>query len=48
VAAITMDKLAHAIGPFEITEYIGLAMIWGAFAIAAPFRAAGQPVPATG
>lgn len=45
VSAITMDKLSHAIGPFEVTEYIGLALIWGAFAVTAPFTA-GQPVAA--
>jgi hypothetical protein len=47
VSAITYDKLAKAIGPFEMTEYFGLAMIWGAFAVTAPFRAAARPVPAT-
>jgi hypothetical protein len=34
-----------AIGPFELTEYLGLALIWGALALTAPFRAAGRPVP---
>ena len=48
VSAITMDKMVNAIGPFEVTEYLGLALIWGAFAITAPFRAAGQPVPSPG
>lgn len=48
VSAITMDKLANAIGPFEVTEYVGVALVWGAFAITAPFRAAGQLVRATG
>ncbi len=47
VSAMTMDRLANAIGPFEVTEYVGLALLWGAFAITAPFRAAGRPVPAT-
>lgn len=45
VSAITMDRMVNAIGPFEVTEYVGLVLIWGAFAITAPFRAAGQPVP---
>jgi hypothetical protein len=48
VSAITMDKMVNAIGPFEVTEYLGLALIWGAFAITAPFHAAGQPVPSLG
>ena len=39
VAAMTYDKLVHAIGPFEITEYLGLALIWVACGIAAPVRA---------
>lgn len=46
VSAITMDRMVNAIGPFEVTEYIGLALVWGAFAITAPFRAAGRPVAA--
>ena len=45
VSAITMDRMVNAIGPFEVTEYVGLVLIWGAFAITAPFRAAGQSVP---
>jgi hypothetical protein len=48
VSAITYDKTANAIGPFELTEYLGLVMIWIALAVTAPFRAAGQPVRATG
>lgn len=47
VSAITMDRMSKAIGPFEVTEYVGLALIWGAFAMTAPFRAAARPVPAT-
>ena len=44
-SAITMDRMVNAIGPFEVTEYVGLALVWGAFAITAPFRAARRPVP---
>lgn len=33
LAAMTYDKLVNAIGPFELTEYLGLALVWGAFAI---------------
>lgn len=39
-SAITMDKIVNAIGPFELTEYLGLALAWGALAITPPFRAA--------
>jgi len=48
VSAITYDKIVHAIGPFELTEYVGLALIWGALAATAPFGAAGRPLQATG
>lgn len=47
-AAMTYDRLVHAIGPFELTEYLGLALVWGALAVTAPFRAARPPVPSTG
>jgi hypothetical protein len=40
VSAMTYDWTMRAIGPFEMTEYLGLAMVWGALAIAAPFHAA--------
>jgi hypothetical protein len=48
VSAITYDKTVKAIGPFELTEYLGLAMVWGALAVTAPFRAPARPVPTTG
>ena len=38
LSAMTYDRSVHAIGPFEVTEYIGLLLVWGAFAISAPFR----------
>ena len=47
IAAMRMDWLSRAIGPFELTEYVGLGMVWAALAIAAPFRAAARPVRAT-
>ena len=40
VSAMTYDKVVNAIGPFELTEYLGLALVWGALAVTAPFRAA--------
>ena len=39
-SAITYDKMVHAIGPFELTEYIGLALVWGALALTARFNRA--------
>jgi hypothetical protein len=44
VAAMRYDWIVNAIGPFELTEYLGLAMIYGALAVTAPFLTAGQPV----
>ncbi len=40
VSAMTYDKTVNAIGPLELTEYLGLALVWGALAVTAPFRAA--------
>jgi hypothetical protein len=56
VSAIIYDKRVNAIGPFEMTEYLGLALVWGALAVTAPFvSGAGRreattmaPSPATG
>jgi len=48
VSAMTYDRIVNAIGPFELTEYLGLALIWGALAVTAPFRAMERPVRATG
>ena len=42
VSAIIYDKRVNAIGPFELTEYLGLAMVWGACAVTAPFLAGGR------
>ena len=47
-SAITYDRMVNAIGRFEVTEYIGLVMVWGALAVTAPFGAAARPVSATG
>jgi hypothetical protein len=44
IAAIRYDYLAKAVGPFELTEYLGLALIWGAMAITAPFSTTAQRV----
>jgi hypothetical protein len=48
VSAMTYDKTVNAIGPFELTEYLGLAMIWAALAVTAPFHSAGRLVRAIG
>jgi len=48
VSAMTYDWTVGAIGPFELSEYLGLALIWGALAVTAPFRAVERPVRAKG
>jgi hypothetical protein len=47
LSAMTYDKAVNAIGPFEVTVYLGLAMVWAALAVTAPFRAAAAAVRAT-
>ena len=44
VSAIAYDKLVNAIGPFELTEYLGLALVWIALGLTAPFRPAERTV----
>ena len=43
VSAMTYDRTVKAIGPFELSEYLGLALICGALSVTAPFLAAGRP-----
>jgi len=38
VSAMTYDKTVNAIGPFELSEYLGLALVIVALSITAPFR----------
>ena len=38
VSAIRMDWLSNAVGPFELTEYLGLVLVWAALAMTYPFR----------
>lgn len=38
VSAIRMDWISNAVGPFELTEYLGLVAVWAALAMAHPFR----------
>ena len=47
LSAMTYDMIVNAIGPFEVSEYLGLAMVWAALAVTAPFRAAAPPVRVT-
>jgi len=42
------DWTVGAIGPFELSEYLGLAIIWGALAVTAPLRAVERPLRAAG
>jgi hypothetical protein len=42
VSAMTYDRTVNAIGPFELTEYLGLVLVWAALAVTAPFRSAAQ------
>ena len=37
VSAMTYDRIVRAIGPFEWSEYLGLAVIYGSLAVTAPF-----------
>jgi hypothetical protein len=43
VSAMTYDWTVNAIGPFELTEYLGLAIVLGALAVTVPFPAGGRP-----
>lgn len=38
-SAIAYDKTVNAIGPFELSEYLGLALVWAALALTAPYFA---------
>ena len=48
VSAMRYDWIVNAIGPFELSEYLGLAIIYGALAVTAPFLPARRPVRAAG
>jgi hypothetical protein len=47
VSAMRYDWIVNAIGPFELTEYLGLVLVYAALAVTAPFLASTQPVRAT-
>ena len=48
ISAMTYDWTVSAIGPFELTEYLGLAAIYVALAVTAPFLGAGRAARAKG
>jgi hypothetical protein len=37
-SAMRMDWISNAVGPFELTEYLGLVAVWAALAMTYPFR----------
>ena len=39
VSATRYDWIVNAIGPFELTEYLGLVVVYAALAVTAPFNA---------
>lgn len=41
-AAMTYDRAVNAIGPFELSEYLGLIVIYAALIVTAPFMAAAR------
>lgn len=42
VSAMRYDWIVNAIGPFELSEYLGLALVYGGLAVTSPFLAAGR------
>jgi hypothetical protein len=46
-SAMTYDWIANAIGPFELSEYLGLLLMYGALLVTAPFLGSGRPLPHT-
>src|SRR5512142_2627861 len=38
VSAMTYDQIARAVGPFELTEYLGLAAVYVALAVTVPWK----------
>jgi hypothetical protein len=46
-APMTYDRLVNAVGPFEMTEYLGIGLVYLALAVTAPFLAAERRVQST-
>ena len=42
IGAMTYDQMVRAIGPFELTEYLGLALVYGFLLITAPVHLPGR------
>jgi hypothetical protein len=42
VSAMTYDRIVGAIGLFEWSEYLGLALVYGSLAVTAPFLTGGR------
>jgi hypothetical protein len=42
VSAMTYDRIVNAIGLFELSEYLGLALVYGALMVTRPFLRASQ------
>jgi hypothetical protein len=47
VSAMTYDRTVNAIGPFELSEYLGLVLLYVALAMTARIRAASRPIAAS-
>jgi hypothetical protein len=45
LSAMRYDWMVNAIGPFELTEYLGLALVCGALALTLPIRPPRVPQP---
>ena len=45
VSAMTYDRTVNAIGPFELTEYLGLVLVFAAFSMTARRGAAARTGP---
>jgi hypothetical protein len=48
VSAMTYDATVNAVGPFELSEYLGLLLVYIALALTARLRATGRRIVATG
>jgi len=47
-SAMRYDWIANAIGPFELSEYVGLVLMYAALAITAPFPASARAARSAG
>ena len=42
-SAMAYDRIVHAIGPFELSEYLGLAVVMAALFVTPPFMRSAKP-----